>query len=289
MNKFRKKPVVIEAIQWDGRHETIKSLEEAGMESVYLFGDRDVTPELVVKTLEGEMRADPGDWIIKGVKGEFYPCKPDIFAATYDRAAGEDPNARSVDLKNHLAGRLWTAYRTSCGAKTFRGDHMPTWEEMLADASKKDLVQHWIVTAGEAWSALVLEGSMTDKTLHNSDVSGARKNVPDLEVFGDGDMFKLLCKASSQKEGWMKSTKAMTVGAGSVVQVTTQQKNPDGSYSVAEALAFVPGCRVIEQRNTATGKVIARALWSGLLSDDMEKEGWKGRSTKISLGEPGVS
>ncbi len=50
--------------------------------------------------------------------------------------------------------------------------------------------------------------SMKEKTLHNSDVSGARKNVPDIKVVGNGDSWKLLCKASSQEEGWMKSTKA---------------------------------------------------------------------------------
>lgn len=86
-----------------------------------------------------------------------------------------------------------------------------------------------------------------EKTLTNSDVSGARKNVPDIKVFGDGDTFKLICKASSQAEGWMKSTKAMEIaGVGCVIQVTTQQKNPDGSYAVAEALTFVPGVTVID-------------------------------------------
>lgn len=85
-----------------------------------------------------------------------------------------------------------------------------------------------------------------EKTLFNSDVSGARKNVADLKVFGNGDMFQLLCKASSQAEGWMKSTKAMEIpGCGCVVQVTTQQKNLDGSYAVAEALTFVPGVKVV--------------------------------------------
>lgn len=87
------------------------------------------------------------------------------------------------------------------------------------------------------------------KTLQNSDVSGARKNVPDIEVFGNGDMFQLLCKASSQKEGWMKSTKAMQVGTGCVVQVTTQQRNPDGSYAVAEALTYVPDVEVVPGMN----------------------------------------
>jgi hypothetical protein len=81
---------------------------------------------------------------------------------------------------------------------------------------------------------------MNEKTLHNSDVSGARVNVPDIKVVGNGDMFQLLCKASSHAEGWMKSTKAMRVPTGMVVQVTTQQRNPDGSYAVAEALTFVP-------------------------------------------------
>mgnify|MGYP001596822736 FL=1 len=82
---------------------------------------------------------------------------------------------------------------------------------------------------------------MAEKTLHNSDISGARQNVPDIKVVGNGDMFQLLCKASSAAEGWMKSTKALQVSHGCVVQVTTQQRNPDGSYVVAEALTFVPG------------------------------------------------
>jgi hypothetical protein len=88
-----------------------------------------------------------------------------------------------------------------------------------------------------------------EKTLHNSDVSGARKNVKDIQVVGNGDMFQLLCKASSKEEGWMKSTKAMQVPNGCVVQVTTQQRNPDGSYAVAEALAYVPGARIAPDEN----------------------------------------
>ncbi len=89
-----------------------------------------------------------------------------------------------------------------------------------------------------------------EKTLHNSDVSGARKNVPDIRVVGNGDSFALLCKASSEKEGWMKSSKAMDVGCGCLVQVTTQQKNSDGSYAVAEALAFVPGVKLGADENS---------------------------------------
>jgi len=88
-----------------------------------------------------------------------------------------------------------------------------------------------------------------EKTLHNSDISGAKANVADIKVVGNGDMFQLLCKASSQQEGWMKSTKAMQTAQGCVVQVTTQQRNPDGSYSVAEALTFVPDVVIVSDEN----------------------------------------
>ena len=87
------------------------------------------------------------------------------------------------------------------------------------------------------------------KTLHNSDVSGARKNVKDIKVVGNGDMFQLLCKASSEAEGWMKSTKAMDTTDGCLVQVTTQQRNDDGTYAIAEALAFVPGVWIEDDDN----------------------------------------
>ena len=89
-----------------------------------------------------------------------------------------------------------------------------------------------------------------EKTLHNSDVSGARENVKDIKIVGNGDSFTLLCKASSKAEGWMKSTKAMQIqGSGCVVQVTTQQRNPDGSYSVAEAVTFVPKVHIEPDEN----------------------------------------
>ena len=96
------------------------------------------------------------------------------------------------------------------------------------------------------------------KTLHNSDVSEAKKNVQDIKVVGNGDMFRLLCKASSEKEGWMKSTKAMEIpGVGCVVQVTTQQRNPDASYAVAEAITFVPGVTIHSRlsRNGNDGEI----------------------------------
>jgi len=88
-----------------------------------------------------------------------------------------------------------------------------------------------------------------NKTLHNSTVSGARQNVKDLKVVGNGDMFRLMCKASSENEQWMKSTKGMETPVGVVVQVTTQQRGDDGSWSVAEALTFVPGVKLADDEN----------------------------------------
>lgn len=79
MAKYRKKPVVIEAVQYDGSFP----LDFLGdSENVYKAGNRTIA----IETLEGTMRADVGDWIIRGVQGELYPCKPDIFEATYEPA-----------------------------------------------------------------------------------------------------------------------------------------------------------------------------------------------------------
>lgn len=79
MARYRKKPVVIEATLYDGQFD-LEFLR--GDERVRSAGDGSGAAEIV--TLEGVMRCDIGDWIIRGVKGELYPCKPDIFAATYE-------------------------------------------------------------------------------------------------------------------------------------------------------------------------------------------------------------
>ena len=76
--KFRKKPVVIEAVRWTGENATDVAAFCPGI------GFGPVTGCAFIKTLEGRMTALPGDWIIKGVRGEFYPCKPEIFSATYE-------------------------------------------------------------------------------------------------------------------------------------------------------------------------------------------------------------
>jgi hypothetical protein len=85
--RFRKKPVVIEAMQFSGENggditawATKYSTADTEPVEIGLGG------YLIIHTLEGRMRVSPLDWVIKGVQGEFYPCKPDIFEATYEPA-----------------------------------------------------------------------------------------------------------------------------------------------------------------------------------------------------------
>lgn len=90
--KFRKKPVVIEAMRLDGTYEGVQRVIDwmnqhnprfdAGNSATWTVSA--YYGKVKIQTLEGEMTADEGDWIIRGVKGEFYPCKPDIFEATYE-------------------------------------------------------------------------------------------------------------------------------------------------------------------------------------------------------------
>jgi len=92
---------------------------------------------------------------------------------------------------------------------------------------------------------------MNKRDLNISDEHGAKANISDLQIYGNTDTFALLCKASSQDQGFFKSTKVCNLPNGCIVQVSTQQRNLDGSYSVAEALTFVPGVnmdKIVEPR-----------------------------------------
>ena len=84
--KYRKKPVVIEALQFTDNESAQAIAEWLGKPPVHLRINpaTAICEYLRIDTLEGHMTANIGDWIIKGVRGEFYPCKPDIFAATYE-------------------------------------------------------------------------------------------------------------------------------------------------------------------------------------------------------------
>ena len=184
--KYTNKRVTIEAIRWTGSN--LQEIDNFMGASGHGFVANEET--MFIHTLHGKMFATKGDYIIKGIQGEFYPCKPDIFDKSYDVA-----------------------------------------EE-------------------------------TEKSLGNTDSNGAKKNVKDIVFWGDGDTFKLISKASSVNEGWMKSTKAMEiVSGGCVVQVTTQQKNPDGSYVITDAVTFVPDT-IIQEKTDEQGIVVGRYLAS---------------------------
>ncbi|MBK6942506.1 MAG: hypothetical protein IPH13_20210 [Planctomycetes bacterium] len=112
-NKYRKKPVVIEAVQvtpemirdfgpfpnWSLPHLSAEKTEKInGSEAVF------------VRTLEGDMRVSPNDWLIRGVKGDVYPCKPDIFAATYEDAnpvAAEERVGLLEDARNAIVSFMF--------------------------------------------------------------------------------------------------------------------------------------------------------------------------------------
>jgi hypothetical protein len=91
--QYRKKPVIVEAIRYNNLnlseieqfvgYPLIQQLES---ETAYLAGIAPPSFSITIPTLEGDHKAMPGDFIIKGIKGEFYPCKPDIFEATYEKA-----------------------------------------------------------------------------------------------------------------------------------------------------------------------------------------------------------
>lgn len=81
--EFRKKPVVIEAVQWTGDNveEMAEHLEGALLGNLGFIIEQ---APFIISTLEGDHKANVGDWIIRGIKGELYPCKPDIFEQTYE-------------------------------------------------------------------------------------------------------------------------------------------------------------------------------------------------------------
>lgn len=94
MAKYRKKPIVIEAIQFNGENQREIADFMGEMIRTNFF------PDIYIETLEGTMKANIGDYIIKGIKGEFYPCKPDIFEATYEKV--NDENSETITKETSL-------------------------------------------------------------------------------------------------------------------------------------------------------------------------------------------
>lgn len=97
MGIYRKKPVEVEAYRWTGsinqEPEPVWASEAMRSGKIVIYrNDPHSAPEMLVSTLEGTMLARIGDYIIRGVKGEIYPCKPDIFAETYEKVEDEISN-----------------------------------------------------------------------------------------------------------------------------------------------------------------------------------------------------
>ena len=91
---------------------------------------------------------------------------------------------------------------------------------------------------------------MTERTLTNTSAAGAKAANPSVVFVGNRDLWHLLSEASSEAQGWIKSSKAMEIpGVGCVVRVTTREEDAMGAVSVAEALTFVPGVEIAEDEN----------------------------------------
>lgn len=107
MTQYRKKPAVVEAVQTDGSPESNRAIIDWTRSSA-TPASMDTHPErgrcLTIATLEGAHWVSPGDWIIRGVAGEFYPCKPEIFAATYEPA--DTPTRDVTSELSNMVGRL---------------------------------------------------------------------------------------------------------------------------------------------------------------------------------------
>lgn len=155
MAKFRKLPVVIDAFHWTGTNgiELMRWVEGFGPNtSGTELGIDFAASEVTVKTKEGEMRGAPGDWIIRGVHGEYYPCKPDIFEKTYAADAGEPApsdgppansprgvfEARCTPACVQMAKKMYMAYCENSGNKNFRGEECPKWEDLTTEVRS-----HW--------------------------------------------------------------------------------------------------------------------------------------------------
>lgn len=89
MNKYKKKPIIVEALKFNGSNVNEVRHFCGSSCTVFGYGLEEILPskhysQIIIHTLEGDMKVSNNDYIIKGIKGEFYPCKPDIFEQTYE-------------------------------------------------------------------------------------------------------------------------------------------------------------------------------------------------------------
>lgn len=136
---YRKKPVTVEAIQWTGENhaEMCEFIDPEMFEIIPRVG-------LVIHTLEGNHHASPGDYIIKGVNGEFYPCKPDIFAKTYETPTLTPPNEPRMINADKLAKRI-------AGHSNYHGDSILAAIYCAAEGKENDAPIRPIETTPNEW------------------------------------------------------------------------------------------------------------------------------------------
>lgn len=137
MKQYRKKPVTIEAVQFDGLNPTeIKDFVGENCEvEIYNNGVTPPVARIVIHTLEGDMEVSKGDYVIKGVKGEFYPCKPDIFQQTYEFAETqkeleEAAYKYSFDSRPSIYGQVDVIDAFKAGAE-WQASQMPMPEDTV--------------------------------------------------------------------------------------------------------------------------------------------------------------
>ncbi|WP_219085646.1 hypothetical protein [Microbacterium resistens] len=194
--KFRKKPVEIEAMELtEGTGETLDGLTANDMAHAALAGwmlghgftdfrvDGDHSPfGLVIRTLEGEMRADPGDWIIRGVQGEFYPCKPDIFHASYERlmlasaapppSTPETTDQRAAEARADL-GRAIAAYYAETEPDVFVGGWVLVTHKLSPEMEREGQSAVGITTPEQAWPLTrgLLDVALTSERMEQAPLS----------------------------------------------------------------------------------------------------------------------
>jgi len=146
MAKYRKKPLVVEAVRLAGENEDASQdvIDWLAHDSRSLRWESDRDGGIAIHTLEGVMRADPGDYVIQGVIGELYPCKPAIFESTYDAVLPEEPDDETAEktddspspmseiesLMEYLANKKEEGRETPIGLIGFRVYHKSSTEYM---------------------------------------------------------------------------------------------------------------------------------------------------------------
>ena len=145
--KYRKKPVVIEAMQWDGAAagatpiiDWILATGERARRESPLPGS---PARIAIDTLEGTMHATEGDYVIRGVVGEFYPCKPEIFAATYEPATPASSDSASAGVVDETAGGAETTGAVEAAAEAIHGSGGTSMSDEMTRGDLLTLIRAW--------------------------------------------------------------------------------------------------------------------------------------------------